>query len=165
MNRLALTSNSPCETEELGQRLGSILTRGMFIALRGELGSGKTCFTRGVVATAAPQSAQMVASPTFAIMNEYPGEIPIYHFDFYRLSSCHEIAELGFEEYFQDDGICIAEWSERLGELLPQNYLNINFEHAGDDQRHIIFEANDAETESLLTRFATFEKPAKFSLT
>ena len=165
MTRLALTTSSSNETEELGRQLGSILTRGTFIALHGELGSGKTCFTRGVVATAAPGSAHLVASPTFAIMNEYPGALPIYHFDFYRLSGCHEIAELGFEEYFQDDGICIAEWSERLGELLPPDYMSITFEHAGDDQRHIIFEANGPETESLLTRFATLEKSVIFSLT
>lgn len=157
MTRLALTSNSPDETEELGRRLGTILTRGTFIALRGELGGGKTCFTRGVVAAAAPESAHLVASPTFAIMNEYPGVIPIHHFDFYRLSSCHEIAELGFEEYLQGDGICIAEWSERLGELLPTDYLSITFEHAGDDQRRIIFEANGPETDDLLNRFASLE--------
>lgn len=165
MNRLALTSNSPRETEELGRLLGSLLTRGTFIALHGELGSGKTCFTRGVVATAAPESAHLVASPTFAIMNEYPGAIPIYHFDFYRLYSCHEIAELGFEEYLQDDGICIAEWSERLGELLPPDHLSVTFEHADDDQRHIIFEANGSETDGLLTRFAAMAKPVIFSLT
>lgn len=159
MTRLALTSSSPGETEELGRRLGSILTRGTFIALHGELGGGKTCFTRGVVAAAAPESAYLVASPTFAIMNEYPGAIPIYHFDFYRLYSCHEIAELGFEEYLQDDGICIAEWSERLGELLPTDYLSITFKHAGDDQRRIIFEANGPETDDLLNRFASLEKP------
>lgn len=165
MNRLALTSNSSCETEELGQRLGSILTRGTFIALHGELGSGKTCFTRGVVATAAPDSAHLVASPTFAIMNEYPGAIPVYHFDFYRLTNCHEIAELGFEEYLHANGICIAEWPERLGELLPRDYLSITFEHAGEDQRQIIFEANGPETKDLLTRFVTLEKPVIFSLT
>lgn len=165
MKRLALTSSSPRETEELGQQLGSILTRGAFIALHGELGSGKTCFTRGVVATAAPGSAHLVASPTFAIMNEYPGAIPVYHFDFYRLSSSHEIAELGFEEYLQDDGICIAEWSERLGELLPQDHLSVTFEHTSEDQRQITFEATGSETDVLLARFATLEKPVIFSLT
>lgn len=165
MTKLALTSNSPSETEELGQRLGAVLTLGTFVALRGELGGGKTCFTRGVVAAAAPESAHLVASPTFAIMNEYPGAVPIYHFDFYRLSGCHEIAELGFEEYLQGDGICIAEWAERLGELLPTDYLSITFEHTGDDQRRIIFEANGPETDGLLNRFASLEKPVIFSLT
>ena len=165
MSRLALTSNSSCETEELGRRLGSILTRGTFIALHGELGSGKTCFTRGVVAAAAPESAHLVASPTFAIMNEYPGTVPIYHFDFYRLTNCHEIAELGFDEYLHDNGICIAEWSERLGELLPPEYLSITFEHAGDDQRQIVFASNGPETAGLLKQLAALEKPDIFSLT
>ena len=140
MNRLALISNSPCETEELGQRLGSILTRGMFIALRGELGSGKTCFTRGVVATAAPQSAQMVASPTFAIMNEYPGEIPIYHFDFYRLKKLEEAYDIGYEEYFYSGDYCFIEWPELVMDILPESYVEIEIEwNLIDDTRNISF--------------------------
>lgn len=150
MGRLVLTTRSSSETERLGQLLGSRLERGMFIALRGELGGGKTCFTRGIAAGAVPQSAHLVASPTFAIMNEYPGPPTVYHFDFYRLGSCHEIAELGFEEFFEGDGICIVEWPERLGELLPLDHLSITFEHAGDDQRTITLESFGKRHEPLL---------------
>lgn len=164
MKRLAILSRSSGETEEMGQWLGSVLTKGSLVALRGELGSGKTCFTRGVVATAAPESAHLVASPTFAIMNEYPGAIPVYHFDFYRLSGDNEIAELGFEEYFQGDGICVIEWSERLKELLPKDYLSVSFQHRGDDQRQVVFEANGSEPEFLLAGFATLAG-FKFPLT
>ncbi len=153
MSRQVIFSNSPQETYELGRRLGILLPKSFFIALQGELGGGKTCFTRGVVAAVSPDSAHMVASPTFAIMNEYSGPTPIYHFDFYRLTSQHEIIELGFEDYFTSNGICIAEWSERLEELLPGNHLRITFEHAGDDLRKITIEAVSPIGISILENF------------
>jgi tRNA threonylcarbamoyladenosine biosynthesis protein TsaE len=159
VNRVTLLSRSPLETEGFGRRLGSLLTRGTFVALHGELGSGKTCFTRGIVAGAAPASSHLVASPTYAIMNEYPGDPPVYHFDFYRLAGdSDEIAELGFEEYFSGDGICVAEWSERLGDLLPREQLTVTMEHAGDDRRTLTLVASGPDTEALLDRFA---EPAK----
>jgi len=151
---LVLHSSAPAETEALGRRLGAITEAGMFIALCGELGGGKTCFTRGFVTAAAAESAHLVASPTFAIMNEYSGTVPVFHFDFYRLMSAHEISELGFEEYFQGAGICITEWAERLGELLPADHLAITFAHAGDDRRTITLAAHGPASEALLARFA-----------
>lgn len=154
MNRLALLSRSPLETEELGRRLGTLLTPGVFVALHGGLGSGKTCLARGIVAAAAPESAHLVASPTFAIMNGYPGDTPVYHFDFYRLANSHEIAELGFEEYLEGDGICIVEWPERLGDLMPHELLRITLEYAGDDERIFTIEAAGASPEAILSRFA-----------
>ena len=162
MSRLTILSRAPLETEGVGRLLGSLLTQGSFVALRGELGSGKTCFTRGIVTGAAPASAHLVASPTFAIMNEYPGPVPVYHFDFYRLGTAGEIAELGFEEYFQGDGICIVEWSERLDELLPADHLIVTMEHAGDDQRRVTLEANGPCSLELLARFAELAEPEKF---
>ena len=157
MKRISLTSVSPLDTEQLGVRLGSLLEPGMLLALRGGLGGGKTCFTRGIVAGAAPASADMVASPTFAIMNEYPGTPPLFHFDFYRLKSEHEIAELGFEDYFHGNGISIVEWPERLGQLLPEDHLSITFELAGDDQRTITFEAFGNRSAIVLERFGNQE--------
>lgn len=150
MSRISLTSLSPRDTEHLGKRLGSLLEPGMLLALRGGLGGGKTCFTRGVVAGAAPASANMVASPTFAIMNEYPGNPPLFHFDFYRLTSEGEIVELGFEDYFHGTGISIVEWPERLGQLLPADHLSILFEHAGGDQRIITLESFGIRSERVL---------------
>lgn len=147
-----MQSCAPLETEALGKRLGEAAHAGIFIALQGELGGGKTCFTRGFVAGAAPESAHLVASPTFAIMNEYPGTPPVFHFDFYRLTSADEISELGFEDYFQGTGICIAEWAERLGELLPEDRLTITFTHTGDDRRAITLTAHGPASETLLAR-------------
>lgn len=153
-----LNSNSAQETFELGRCLGTALQAGMCIALQGELGGGKTCFTRGVVAAVSPESAHMVASPTFAIMNEYPGNPPVYHFDFYRLSSPHEIIELGFEDYFTGNGICIIEWSERVGGMLPNDHLRITFEHAGDDLRKITLEAGGTRAKAALESFLKVKK-------
>lgn len=149
---MVVLSRSAAQTEEIGRTLGRFLYRGAFLALFGDLGGGKTCFTRGVVAALAPGSAHLVASPTYAIMNEYPGPLPVYHFDFYRLASGDEIAELGFDDYFQDNGVCIAEWSERLGDTLPPEHLSITFEHDGGDCRKIVFEARGADSRDLLAK-------------
>ncbi|MBC8017021.1 MAG: tRNA (adenosine(37)-N6)-threonylcarbamoyltransferase complex ATPase subunit type 1 TsaE [Verrucomicrobia bacterium] len=154
MNQLVIQSSSPDQTEALGRQLGALAEAGMFIALCGELGGGKTCFTRGFVAAAAPGSSHLVSSPTFAIMNEYAGTPSVYHFDFYRLTSEHEIVELGFEEYFQGQGICIAEWAERLGGLVPPDHLRITFAHGGDDRRTIALAAHGAASRALLARIA-----------
>jgi len=129
--RLQITTGSSSETEQLGAGIGLLLHPGSLLALRGDLGGGKTCFARGVVAALAPQSSTLVASPTYAIMNCYPGTTPVYHFDFYRLSGDNDIAELGFEEFFYGDGVCVVEWSERLDELLPADALTLLFEYAG----------------------------------
>ena len=148
---MIIITRSPLETEILGRQLGSLLKGGAFIALFGDLGGGKTCFTRGVVAAAAPESIHLVASPTFAIMNEYSGPVPVYHFDFYRLASGHEISELGFDDYFLGEGICIAEWSERLGDLLPKVHIKVTFEHLGEDCRKITLVAANADSQTLIS--------------
>jgi tRNA threonylcarbamoyladenosine biosynthesis protein TsaE len=151
---LKIISNSALETEELGAQLGSLLTAGTLVALQGGLGGGKTCFTRGIVKTAAPQSAHLVASPTFAIMNSYFGNTSVYHFDFYRLTGDNDIAELGFDEYFSGEGVCVIEWSERLFELLPDDYITVRFEYSGDDQRFITLTALGAISQNILERLA-----------
>lgn len=149
-----ITTGSPEETERLGAVIGSLLQPGSFLALRGDLGGGKTCLTRGVVAALAPHSAHLVASPTYAIMNCYPGGIPVYHFDFYRLAGDDDIVDLGFEEFFYGDGVCIAEWSERLDELMPADVLTMQFDHAGDDQRRIAITASGQKSETVLKQLA-----------
>lgn len=152
MSRLQVTTTSSAETEQLGMALGLLLQPGGFLALQGDLGGGKTCFTRGIVAALAPQSAHLVASPTYAIMNCYPGDTPVYHFDFYRLSCDDDIVELGFEEYFYGDGVCVVEWSERLSELLPPDVVTILFDYAGDDRRNLTLTASGQNSEKVLGR-------------
>jgi tRNA threonylcarbamoyladenosine biosynthesis protein TsaE len=149
---VVVLSRSAAQTEAIGRTLGTFLHAGAFLALFGDMGGGKTCFTRGIVAAVTPGSAHLVSSPTYAIMNEYPGPVPVYHFDFYRLASDDEVSELGFDDYFQDNGVCIAEWSERLGDTLPPDHLSITFEHDGGDCRKIVFEARGADCQALLAK-------------
>lgn len=155
MSRLEIISNSPDETEELGRQLGALLSGGTFIALQGGLGGGKTCFTHGIVASVAPESAHLVASPTFAIMNSYNGSTPVYHFDFYRMTGDNDIAELGFDDYFYGDGVCVVEWSERLSELLPDDHVTVEFNYSSDEDRRLItMTASGTLSQAVLARFS-----------
>ena len=155
---MEIISNSPLETEELGEQLGSLLSAGTTVALQGGLGSGKTCFTRGIVASAAPESAHLVSSPTFAIMNIYPGSGTVYHFDFYRLSGDNDIAELGFDDYFHGDGVCVIEWSERLFELLPIDHITVGFEFTGNTRRCITLTACGSKSSDILEKLVKLRK-------
>ena len=135
-------SNSPDDTESLGRRVGSKLRSGDIILLSGDLGGGKTCFVRGLADGMLPGLGDRVASPTFAIMNEYSGDgLRICHFDFYRMRGEDDIISLGFEEYLNSDAVCVIEWPERLEELLPEQYLAIMFEYAGESYRWITLTA------------------------
>jgi tRNA threonylcarbamoyladenosine biosynthesis protein TsaE len=159
---LHITTGSSCETETLGASIGKLLKPGSFLALQGTLGGGKTCLTRGVVASLAPQSAHQVASPTYAIMNCYPGNTPVYHFDFYRLAGDDDIAELGFEEFFYGDGVCVVEWSERLVELMPNDVLTLQFEFAGDNRRLITITSSGEKADNVLKQLSEMLKQQKF---
>jgi tRNA threonylcarbamoyladenosine biosynthesis protein TsaE len=133
-----LTSNSPAETEEIGRRLASDLVAGSVLALKGELGSGKTLFTRGVVAGLESNAA--VTSPTFTIVHEYPGgRLPVYHFDFFRLENREAAERLGLEDYFLGDGVSVIEWPDRFPELIPEQTRWISFEIKSDCERIIRF--------------------------
>ncbi len=165
MEVLSLTAHSAAETEEYGRTIGSLLKPGSFVALQGDLGGGKTCFTRGVVAAVAPESAHLVASPTYAIMNCYGGNVPVYHFDFYRLTGDDDVIELGFEEYFYGAGVSVVEWSERLTELLPEDHLTISFEYTGEDQRLITVSGSGNESTTIMLRLGEKLNNVKKALT
>jgi tRNA threonylcarbamoyladenosine biosynthesis protein TsaE len=128
------------ETRALGEKVGALLRPGDFVALYGELGSGKTRFAQGVALGADVNPDTHVTSPTYTILNEYKGTYPVYHFDLYRLGGDTDIAELGFEEYFYGNGICLVEWAERLDSELPDQYLKVYFYHAEGDTRRIEFD-------------------------
>ena len=106
------------------------------IALYGELGAGKTQFVKGFCA-AVGIPPERVTSPTFTIANEYHGTYPVYHLDAYRISSLDELFEFGYEEYFFGDGVCLIEWADRVEDLLPEDALRLEFEHADGNRRRI----------------------------
>jgi tRNA threonylcarbamoyladenosine biosynthesis protein TsaE len=132
-------SRNEAETTALGIKLGRLLEPGDFIALMGELGSGKTRFTQGVAQGLGIDPASPVTSPTYAILHIHQGRIPLFHFDLYRLHGDEDVAELGFDEYFYGDGVSIVEWAERLHREMPAERLSITFSHGGDDERIIEF--------------------------
>ncbi len=127
-----ITTRKEEDTAYIGEIIGHILTTPLVIALQGELGAGKTVFVRGAARGLAVK--EKVISPTFVLMKIYKGRLPVYHFDFYRLSGeDEETGELGFEEYLPGDGIAFIEWADRLPQLLPSNYLLVNIESFHDE--------------------------------
>ena len=143
--QVRIESKSPEQTEALGCQLGKLLKPGDVVTLSVELGGGKTCFVRGVVAGAAPMSAEMVAPPTFAILNEYPGAPPILHYDCYRLHGVDDAIELGLEDHLYGTGICLIEWPDRITDVLPEDRLEILFEYVNEAERCITFMAKGTD--------------------
>ena len=128
------------QTQALGAALGWCLAPGDVVAFRGDLGSGKTCMIQGVCE--ALQVADYVTSPTFILINEYAGrcrgrDLPVYHFDLYRLGGADELEELGAEEYFYGRGVCLVEWAERADGSLPAGCYHVWLEHGADGARRI----------------------------
>lgn len=119
MNQNTYYTKSPKETEELGEKLGKQCKKGDVFAFSGDLGAGKTALTRGIARGLG--ILDPVTSPTFTIVNEYlEGRLPLFHFDLYRLSEEEELFDMGFEEYFSRNGVCVVEWSERAPSLLEE---------------------------------------------
>ena len=134
-------TESPEQTESLAERLGRLLQPGDVIALVGELGSGKTLFSQGLARGLEVPKTFYITSPTFAIINEYPGRIPFYHLDLYRVDSAAEFSELGIKEILYGQGIVAIEWAERLGENLPEERLEVHLAISDETSRSLIFHA------------------------
>lgn len=132
-----INTSSPEETARVGKSLGAILRAGDVICLNGDLGAGKTCFAQGVACGLEVDGP--VTSPTFTLINEYQGRLPLYHMDVYRLADSLEMEDLGYEEYFYGDGVTLVEWAERVKELLPEERLDITINRCpeGEDLREI----------------------------
>jgi len=129
-------SNSAAETEVIARRVAEDLVAGAVLALKGELGSGKTLFTQALVA--ALESDAAVTSPTFTIVHEYQGgRLPVYHFDFFRLENRESAVRLGLEDYFFSDGVSVIEWADRFPDLIPEGARWIAFEIRSERQRVI----------------------------
>lgn len=131
-------TNSPAETEAIGAALGKILTPGTVIAYRGDLGAGKTAFTRGLAKGLGCR--EIVTSPTYTIVNEYlGGRLPLFHFDMYRLRSSDDLFDIGWEDYLDRGGICAVEWSENVEDAM-EDAICITIEKLGEDSRQITLE-------------------------
>ena len=132
-------SNTPAETEAIGRKFAAKdVGVGSILALKGELGSGKTLFTKGLVAGLGSDAT--VTSPTFTIVHEYPGgRLPVYHFDFFRLENPPAVARLGLDDYFFGDGVSVIEWADRFPEFIPEQARWVSFEIKSENQRVITF--------------------------
>lgn len=128
---IQITTRSEAETVSIGRILGSALRPGDTVCLTGGIGSGKTAFTRGIAE--ALGITEHITSPTFTILNEYRGDIPLYHFDVYRLEDADELIDIGFEEYLEARGIAVIEWAEKVACVLPSDHVNISFDRDGKE--------------------------------
>lgn len=130
-------SHSASETFELGRKLGQKLSVPTVVCLFGELAAGKTTFIKGLVFGAAEVNPSAVQSPTFTYLHIYEGRKRIYHFDLYRLRDIDEFLSMGFDEYFDADGICCIEWSERIASFLPPDSIHVTLQHVREDHRSV----------------------------
>ncbi len=132
-NRLELISHSPEQTQKIGAHIGELALPGDIFLLVGELGTGKTCLTQGIAWGL--DIKEYAASPSFIIVRELYGRLPLYHIDLYRLDHIEEIVELGLDDYLYGNGVCVVEWPEKGLSVLPKEHLLIQISYLSDTER------------------------------
>ncbi|HYE84271.1 MAG TPA: tRNA (adenosine(37)-N6)-threonylcarbamoyltransferase complex ATPase subunit type 1 TsaE [Clostridia bacterium] len=155
-----LKFNTECaeETSKIGEQLGRLLSKGSIVCLSGDLGAGKTAFTKGIAIGLGV--TDYVTSPTYTIINEYEGRLPLYHFDVYRLNDVEEMHELGYEEYFFGDGVVVLEWADIVKEVIPGERLWITILNTkGDNSREIIIEPTGEVYDNMVKGMESNENP------
>lgn len=146
---LEIRLNGLDETEEFGKKLGENLKSGDILCLNGDLGAGKTTMTKFIGLGLGVE--EYITSPTFAIINEYSGRIPVYHFDVYRLENVDELYDIGFDEYFYGKGVCIIEWADRIEKIIPKERIVIDIKKGNNPNERIIkFSGDEKRLEELM---------------
>lgn len=148
----AVISRSPSQTRGWGRRLGRLLRGGEIIGLTGELGSGKTCFVRGMAEGLDVGRDAWIRSPSFTLINEYSGRLPIYHIDLYRIGSRKEEEELDLREYLFGEGVSVIEWFDHLCPGEVEEYMRIDFAYANGSERRLTFAAFGERYEEILEK-------------
>jgi tRNA threonylcarbamoyladenosine biosynthesis protein TsaE len=148
---LDIVSHSLAQTQRLGARLGELLRGGELLLLDGDLGTGKTSLTQGIAEGLGVR--EMVSSPTFTLLKEYEGRLPLYHFDLYRLDDASEILDLGFEEYFESNGVCVVEWAYKAEHLWPNEHLRVRLKVVSETKRNMILTGQGPHYIELLFEF------------
>ena len=146
-NSVEFNTKSPKDTIDVGKKIGKLLKEGDVIALVGNLGAGKTVIANGLCCGLGVKEGY-ITSPTYTIINQYDGKIPVYHIDLYRLKNSSELYNLGWDEYIYGHGTCIIEWADRAGEMLPEEYLTVNIEVTGKNKRKITLQAKGESYEN-----------------
>lgn len=142
--KFELRTNSEGETRKLGEIIGRNLESGDIVALIGDLGAGKTCMTKGLAKSLGVSDQYEITSPTFTIINEYPGIMTFWHVDAYRLESSREMIDAGFEDFFCSSGVVVIEWAEKILDILPPNTLFVTFEYVDDTTRVVRISGRDS---------------------
>jgi tRNA threonylcarbamoyladenosine biosynthesis protein TsaE len=144
-DRFQKTTRSLDETQKLGEKLGSLLRGPMTIALTGDLGSGKTAFVQGLAKGLEIPSDYYITSPTFTLVNEYPGRLRLFHIDLYRLDHYGDLENIGLYDILEGQGVVAIEWADKLSDDLPSNYLALRFDIIDDETRKISAVASGQE--------------------
>ena len=152
---IVLSSDSPDQTYAWGKVLGTLLNRGDVVALVGELGAGKTTLTQGMVRGLGVAEDHYIGSPTFTLINEYEGRVPVYHLDFYRIEFPSEVVYLGLEEYLDGDGVAIIEWADKIETLLPEERIVVRLEYVNARVRTLTIMSSGAHYDGLIASLAS----------
>ncbi len=147
-----LISTSPEQTREAGRLLGGLLQGPVLIFLIGEMGGGKTCFTQGIGAGISGAAEICLTSPSYTLMNFYPGRLDLYHFDLFRLHGEEDLEDIGFSEYLEEDGVVVVEWADRI-DCSRRDGLLVRFDYQSETRRLLVFSASGEAGEKLLRRF------------
>jgi tRNA threonylcarbamoyladenosine biosynthesis protein TsaE len=150
--KIAIRTRSASETVRIGKTIGSRLLPGDVVALLGELGAGKTQFIKGLAAGMGIENSAYISSPSFTLIHEYPGEIPFYHIDLFRLGREQEAEELGLEDYFQGRGITAIEWADKIPSLLPKELLFVSIAYIDKNIRSLEISGKGKRYEDLVNQ-------------
>lgn len=143
------------DTIAFGKKLGAALKAGEVIALSGELGAGKTTLVQAMATGLGIPADIVVCSPSYTLVNEYDGRIPLFHFDLYRLEDATDINDLGFEEYLEGEGVSVIEWADIAPELLPAEHLKIGIEIINEDERNIAVSGKGEKYKRVISRISS----------
>jgi tRNA threonylcarbamoyladenosine biosynthesis protein TsaE len=148
-----VVTDHPDQTMRLGRLLGEILPPGFFVALVGSLGAGKTVLTKGLARGLGVEDDREVTSPSFVLVNEYRGRLPVYHLDLYRLESYAEVEGIGWDEFVSGPGVTLVEWADKVMEELPAERIDIHLQWVGEEQRRLIFSGKGGKGRCLVEEF------------
>lgn len=135
--KIDITTQSVDETQKLGQKIGTLLEYPLIIALIGDLGSGKTAFVQGLARGLDVSADYYITSPTFALINEYPGRLPLFHVDLYRLETVNDLDDIGLDELLCDQAVIAIEWADKLSVDLSNEYLSVRFQNIDENCRKV----------------------------
>lgn len=162
MSLLNLVTESPEETQRLGTRLGKLAQVGDVLLLVGGLGAGKTCLTQGIAWGLDIEG--YATSPSFVVVNQYQGRLPLYHIDLYRLDRLEEVIELGLDDYLYGRGVCVVEWAEKALDMLPKEHLLVEMSYLSDTSRNLVLKPVGERYVELLSQLNTAPRMKKWSL-